>query len=518
MKKDELTYQKLIDECQKLRREIEECRYSQTQNIETTANLNSLINNQDASIWSINNQYQYVIFNDFFQKAYKNTFNIEIKRGMSALEILSSELSAYWREKYDRVLNGENLKFEFSTKVDNVNSTFSVVLTPVYVNGVITGATALSQDITEDKKAEQLLSEKNANMLAIMDNTLESIWAINPSYEILFANSVFKNEFYHSFGVHLDKGVNILQSLPEVLRPIWKPRYDRALNNERFSFIDKIDVGTKVYYVEVSMNPMLEDDHVIGASFFANDITERMLAQKNLKENESRLKELNITKDKFFSIIAHDLKSPFNSIVGLSDLLVAESEKGNETIDISRIIQKSSHQAMTLITNLLEWSRSQSGKIKYNPEYFEVSKLLNEEILSIETLAVQKEISLSNSISENIIIYADRYMISSIFRNLLSNALKFTNANGQILISANQDQECIKFTVADNGVGIHHNDISKLFVIDVNHSTNGTQNEQGTGLGLILCKEFIEKHGGKIWVESEKNKGSKFSISLPIKK
>lgn len=518
MGKKELTYQDLIDECQRLRREIKECQSNQLNRDLTTANLNSLINNQDASIWSIDSDYCYSIFNDFFKKEYFKSFGIELKAGLNALYILKAtpELYNFWKEKYDEAMSGHRINFEFTNEHEGEKRFYKVYLNPVIVNNQVTGVTALSHEITEQKKSAEALREKNANMLAIMENTLESIWAINNKYEILFTNSVFRNEFYNSFGVMLNKGVNILNSLPPPLKPIWKARYDRALNNERFSFVDEIDVGTKIIYVEVSMNPMCLQDEVIGASFFANDITERMEAQKALKENEARLKELNVTKDKFFSIIAHDLKSPFNSIVGLSDILVSEVNDIEKTEKIANIIQKSSHQAMDLLTNLLEWARSQSGKMDFIPEFFEVNSIIHQEIESLQSLAKQKHIGIINSVPNHTLVYADRNMLGSIIRNLLSNAIKYSYSNNKIEISHQTDAKNQTFTFKDYGTGIEPSLLNHLFAIDNNHTTPGTNHEQGTGLGLVLCKEFIEKHGGQICVKSELKKGSEFTFTLPL--
>ncbi|WP_430813623.1 PAS domain-containing sensor histidine kinase [Carboxylicivirga sp. RSCT41] len=518
MDESELSKEGLINKDQGHRPSIkckngEDCQFE-----ETNSNLNALINNQDASIWSIDCDYNYVIFNDYFKNAYKETFGITLEKGLNSLKILSPELAAYWKEKYDTALKGHQISFEFNNEHNNIVYTFKVSLNPVISNNTIIGVSALSVDITEQKSIKQSLLENNTNMMAIMENTLESIWAINTSYEILYSNSVFTREFYNSFGVRLERGSNLLKSLPEVLQPIWKARYDRALNNERFSFVDEIDIGDKIIYIEVSMNPIIRDNKVIGASFFANDISRRVNALKALEENEQRLKESNITKDKFFSIIAHDLKSPFTSIAGLSDLLVCEAQNGRnfENLeDTAKIIQKSSHQAMNLITNLLEWSRSQSGRMTFCPDHFDVTSILQEELSAFEAIAKQKQIKISNTIETGTIIFADRYMISSIFRNLISNALKFTNTSGKISITSQITEAEISFSVADSGVGIDIDDLPKLFVIDQNHSTAGTENEQGTGLGLILCKEFAEKHQGHIWAKSEKNKGSEFCFSLP---
>jgi len=243
------------------------------------------------------------------------------------------------------------------------------------------------------------------------------------------------------------------------------------------------------------------------------------IKEQNLEiENKNKeLKEINLTKDKFFSIIAHDLKSPFNSIIGFSELLVEQiSENDLEGIDkYANIIFKSSNRAMNLIMNLMEWSRSQTGRMNFNPEHYEIADLIKNVILVFTDIAKQKSIIITNEKLCNSSVYADKAMISTILRNLISNAIKFTISGGKIIISAEEKQNEVMITVSDTGVGIPKNSINKLFRIDENYSTPGTKNEEGTGLGLILCKEFTEKHNGKIWVESELGKGSKFKFTIP---
>lgn len=249
------------------------------------------------------------------------------------------------------------------------------------------------------------------------------------------------------------------------------------------------------------------------------DITERKLTEEKLKESENRLTELNSTKDKFFSIIAHDLKSPFNSIVGFSDLLKEKvQEKDYEGMEkYIEIIQNSSQNAMNLLMNLLEWSRLQTGRIKFSPEQIDLVSLVNVVNELLKDSALQKSITISCEFSGNDHVFADKDMISAILRNLISNAIKFTYPGGHIVISVEQSLNEIIVSVSDNGIGMRENAIKKLFLIEESHTTLGTQNEQGTGLGLLLCKEFIEKHDGEIWAESELGKGSKFSFKLPAK-
>jgi PAS domain S-box-containing protein len=247
------------------------------------------------------------------------------------------------------------------------------------------------------------------------------------------------------------------------------------------------------------------------------DITERKLAEDALKESEAQLRELVATKDKFFSILAHDLKSPFNSILGLSNMLVEQvREKNHEGIEeYTGIIQKSTQRVFDLLMNLLEWARTQTGRMDFSREYIELGALINEVIELLGESARQKSITIIKELPRNMLVFADKAMINTVLRNLISNAIKFTYSGGQVVISADKKPSELMISISDNGIGIKKEVIGKLFRIDENHIVPGTQNEKGTGLGLILCKEFIEKHGGKIWVESEVGKGSLFCFTIP---
>lgn len=253
------------------------------------------------------------------------------------------------------------------------------------------------------------------------------------------------------------------------------------------------------------------DNSFLGYIGSCYDITE-------IKDNELRLIELNASKDKFFSIIAHDLKSPFNSIIGFSELLLEKANENNfsKVDEIAAIIHNSSCMAMDLLANLLTWSQMETGKMTFNPEQFDISGILNDTIALMQPTADQKSIQISNSISPGTNIFADKKMINTVLRNLISNAVKFTETGGKIEISATTSPKEVIFSVKDNGVGIPEDRIEKLFTINENISTPGTRQEKGTGLGLMLCKEFIDKNNGKIWAESIEGVGSSFSFSLPV--
>jgi signal transduction histidine kinase len=245
---------------------------------------------------------------------------------------------------------------------------------------------------------------------------------------------------------------------------------------------------------------------------------QKVLLEKSVAIKTAELNELNASKDKFFSIIAHDLKNPFNSIIGLSEILKEEIRSGElERIEeYAGMINISAVQTLRLLENLLEWANSQTGILLFNPVSIKLCELLEEEFSILNDMAIGKNIELKSFITDNLTIIADKNMIKTILRNLISNAIKFTHKNGKVEIKAIKNNRQMEISVSDNGIGMTKKTIAKLFRIDANLLTRGTENEKGTGLGLFLCKEFVEKHGGKIWVESESGKGSIFKFSLPL--
>jgi two-component system, chemotaxis family, sensor kinase Cph1 len=249
------------------------------------------------------------------------------------------------------------------------------------------------------------------------------------------------------------------------------------------------------------------------------DITERKKYENNIKIKNSELQKINAEKDKFFSIISHDLMSPFNSILGFSKAVV-EDINVKDCVEAGKhadIVWNSSNRALKLLKNLLDWSRVKTGRMVFNPEDFNLNEVIMEISDMFNDISAQKSIKIDNFILADTSIYADKAMISTIIRNLISNAIKFTMPGGEIKISAELNQNKLTVSVEDTGVGIPSDGIAKIFLIEDNYSTPGTQNEDGTGLGLMLCKEFAEKHGCIIWVESEVGVGSTFSFTIPVK-
>jgi PAS domain S-box-containing protein len=278
----------------------------------------------------------------------------------------------------------------------------------------------------------------------------------------------------------------------------------------------------KVTWLNVSAAPFPLRD--FGILVVYNDITQQVEAErklrirdKKLRENTRELKTLNDTKDKFFRILAHDLKNPFGSLLGASEYLYKEAEKhdANKVRKLGKILNASAKSGYDILSNLLEWSRSQTGMLEFHPERVDMDTIIDNNIKLVAALATTKQISIKADVEAGLTATADVNMLNTVIRNLLINALKYTDKGGEVLIGARKERQKVIVSVKDNGVGISAKDLKKIFRIDVKFVTRGTDNEKGTGLGLILCKEFIEKHGGNIWVESRKNVGSMFCFTLP---
>lgn len=239
--------------------------------------------------------------------------------------------------------------------------------------------------------------------------------------------------------------------------------------------------------------------------------------RKILKHDNELLDKLNSTNNKIMSVLAHDLRNHFNAILGFTNILKDDnvnlnSKEGKMYINI---LNEQAEDTNNLLESLLSWARTQTKQFQYYPEFIPLNETIINLIDSLKNLAALKGITLMEEVPTGTNIYADKNMLNTIIRNLISNSIKFTPKKGIIKVKVSEHTDYLKFEVQDNGIGINKNEVDKLFNINTNRSTRGTNNEKGTGLGLLLCKDFVEKHGGTIWVESEPNVGSTFLFTIP---
>jgi two-component system, sensor histidine kinase and response regulator len=257
----------------------------------------------------------------------------------------------------------------------------------------------------------------------------------------------------------------------------------------------------------------------ITKPFQAEEVKARIATHLKICRQNKELKELNATKDKFFSIIAHDLRGPIGTMMQISEFVTMKEEMDEETLYTFLESQKElSKNTFYLLENLLNWARSNTNQIEYYPEILDINTILKISIENIKIQATSKNITISANYMEHDQAYADDHMFRLIIRNLLSNAIKYTPQGGTISISATSgENDSIIIAVKDTGIGMPQKIVENLFNMDVNNNRPGTDGESSNGLGLLLCKEFVEKNGGKIWVESEEGNGSVFYFTIPCK-
>lgn len=258
----------------------------------------------------------------------------------------------------------------------------------------------------------------------------------------------------------------------------------------------------------------------ITKPFHQEEVLARLNTHLMLQRQRMELYRLDTMKNKFFSIVAHELKEALGSLVSLSGYLVmsAPEEDDNRIHRAAKMVESSVQNAIKLLENLLNWTKIQNGTMVFQPEIFDLQNIVLENIVLLRGIARHKQIDLSHEVAANTLVYSDYKTTSMVLRNLLSNALRFTGNGGNVNISAKVLDFFIAIVVSDTGIGISKEDISKLFRIDKKFRKNGTAGEHGTGLGLVLCKDLVERNGGKIWVESEIEQGTTFTFTLPKEK
>jgi PAS domain S-box-containing protein len=464
--------------------------------------------------------FVYISVNSAFERltGLKDVIGKKVTEVIPGIRELSPELF----EIYGRVaLTGKPAKFVLDFKPMDMHLSISVYSTEKeYFVAVFDNITEQKQiDKTKKLTEEKLAKERNL-LRTLIDNMPDRIYAKDTIGRFIISN----NALAIRMGLNNPEeivGKTDFDFLPyelatqfhadehEVIRS-GKPLINREESMDDVSGAHRWNLATKV--------PLRDNEGIItGIVGLGREITKRKQAELQLAKYAEQLKALNDTKDKFFSIIAHDLRGPFNILLNLSDILTSEIDTltKDEIKGYNNELRISLTKQYELLINLLDWSKMQDGRFSLKSQIVLLHKEVSNVIVSLALSASNKGIELINNVEENISVFADINMLQLVLRNLISNSIKFTKKNGWVAVAAVKNGMFVEVVVSDNGIGISEEDLNKLFKIDVSYSTKGTENETGTGLGLMLCKEIIEKHNGKIWVESKLNKGSKFIFTLP---
>lgn len=485
-------------------------------------NLHALLNNTDYSFILLNKSFQIIEYNFAANKLIEELTSLQLMKKAYYDNYLNEFEQLRFRKEFDKAING---KIIFNERKLSIKSNKNVWVEERYYpakdeNGEIYGVAYSVIDITERKNAETALMESKAYLKAIFESSSElNIFSLDKEFRYTTFNGQHQRKMKQLWSADIELGKVMLDYINlDTAREKIKNNFIKAFTGEEFTLIEKFrDTEDAIIYENTYSPIFYKDNQIEGIVVIVRDISEKVKNQIKLEESEKELKELNASKDKFFSIIAHDLKSPLSGFIGVSNDLTSQADNLSldEIKSLAKSMNESAKNIFTLLENLLEWSRTVTGKKEVTKDnlnpYLVAEGLVG---LFIE-VAKKKNIEVINEFDFKDYLFGDANMFTTILRNLISNALKFTPSGTVKIGMLKKDNFAIVY-VKDSGVGMKDEIKNKLFKIDQNVTELGTNQEKGTGLGLILCKEFVEKNGGTIWVESELGKGSTFYFTFPL--
>lgn len=438
------------------------------------------------------NDFLHKNFCNFLEKEYCQKLMMDIKNILSGKysgvsEILAVKLTG---QQFYIEINGEAVKSE---------------------TGKILGVFIIVRDISERKLTENALIESETRFRGLFDNAKDAIIIQTLDNMIVDVNPYTSILFGYTYEELLDTYMEKLIVRKEKIKINFE-KYANSIETLELEALkknkDKINIQVSVSRVYFSNMDYL--------MLIVRDITEQKNNENNIRLSSEKLKISNATKDKMFSIIAHDLRGPIGNLKAMMEVILEtpESFEEEEFKEIIKLLKDSSVSTYELLENLLSWAKSQQNLIEYNPKTHNINKIINSTVKLFKNWTDRKNIKIHTDLSQNIKVIADENMVRTVLRNLINNAIKFSNENCWIKIACKTKDDKIIVSVQDNGVGISEENINKLFDNNQFYSTYGTNQEKGSGLGLPLCKEFVEKNNGTIWVESQKNKGTTFYFTL----
>ncbi len=469
-----------------------------------------------------------ILCNDSFAEIFGFKRSTELT-GQQILDLIANDDILKVAEYLQLLETNKNVpgRFEFLGRRKNSTQFFTEVTAATFIQDKKSYIVFVTRDVTERKRAQQAIRASEEKYRNITENIDDFLYTFERTGKILrpvfYTSSVERITGYSQTDFLMDSRMILKIIHPddfdEVKNFLKKLLKSRVQNSGEFE-LRIINKHGNIVWIRNKINLVRSSDGSIKKVYgLISDITLRKKAQDELKISTDNLIKLNETKDRFISIISHDLRTPFSSILGFTDLLLNdEGLNEEEKRQYIAFIRESSQSMLLLVNSLLDWTRLQTGRIKFEPEKTEANKIVENSINTLIGTAIQKNITITSDVEDDLQVFADKGLLLQAFNNLISNAIKFTKEGGSITISAKPSKQMrfYEFSVKDTGTGIKRENLDKLFNVDTKFSSEGTAGEKGTGLGLSLVKEIVDKHGGEIHVESDFGKGSDFIFTIPV--
>jgi PAS domain S-box-containing protein len=481
----------------------------------------SIESQKDTIIFSIDPNYYYLYFNKAHRDAMKFAYNIDIQIGMNFLDCIStSNDKKLLKENIDKALIGESHCI-MQTFGDKNIAYYEVFFSPILnEKNKIIGCSSLARNIADRKKAEQELKDNETKFKEIINQINDVILVFDEQGKIIIWNRGAEQlsglkvqevlnrqvaDVLYQLTSHLGRDkVLIENTINDILTFKTPERFNQLIDSEIIPVNSKniLNIQSQVFPIELK-----------GYYLFCSvirDVTE-------IKRYEKEILRISSDKDKFYSVIAQYLYTPFSLFNNFTKLMAEELDTLplKEIQKMAVMMSKSATNLYSLLDNMLQWTKMNQGKITFEPQKLNFKKISHDAVSVLKQHANEKNIRINHLAAENIVVQADIFMLKTILRNLVSNAIKVTNNDGQIDISAQQTEGHVTISVLDNGTENTPEYLKKMFNTADIQTTLGSAEEKGTTLGLLLCKEFVEKHGGKIWVDSRDGKGSEFKFTIP---
>ncbi|MBX2971331.1 MAG: PAS domain-containing sensor histidine kinase [Cyclobacteriaceae bacterium] len=480
---------------------------------------NSIIEDADANILIVNDQFEVVSINNGFYWIFLENYGLDLKPGSSIIDAMAgvnASLAAVWQSRCVLAMDSSPFRVEDTFELDGRTFHWEVYYKAIPMHGQVY-ISVFSRDITVRKAYQRRLLENEANLRSIINTVDNSIWLINTQFELIDFNKEFYKQYKKAFGVRLERGKSIIELLPlesHELRKIWTDRYMQGLRGRPGRYVDTYLIDEEWRVFEIKTYPIVEDSVVTGLTVYSRDITAFKQVEDKLKAQNQELSRINAELDRFVYSASHDLRAPLMSIKGLINLIRLENQS-EPILNYLNLVDRSIFKLDNFITDIIHYSRN--SRMELMPVLIDFESLLEESLSSLRYMDEANKVRAIKSITIDTPFYSDKSRLLIVMNNMLSNAVRYrdpwkADSFVQIKIDVTESEALLEFT--DNGIGIADHYLTKIF----NMFFRASADSKGSGLGLYIVKSAVEKLDGVIAVESELGVGTTFRITIPNQK